>query len=310
MPAVQCSTITADPSATHVPATTESSARVSGSAAGACPRRSHFIAKTSKTAPTTVTRNGSPMFCLKNSGTEMKTPAANPQAAVGFFVELLQQPKRNQNPERAVAVVLRIGHDAVDSHDRKRRGDEQRHRPCGRHAPAQRFKCDTPGNDRPQPSNNCDVQHMMEENAAREANDGRLNEEGERRVRQGKVAVRHLALGDARRGVENVAEIEQDCYVRVLPQHHACCGRKERNTGNAVAQTPHTLRRANGARRSGEKRHGAEQNPRIPSKVADAGRAPRPAISHCTPQSGARILPQSPKILPKEEQWERSILAV
>ena len=38
----------------------------------------------------------------------------------------------------------------------------------------------------------------MKEDAARETNDRGLNEKRERRMGQGKVAVRHLAEGDAR----------------------------------------------------------------------------------------------------------------
>ena len=60
---------------------------------------------------------------------------------------------------------------------------------------------------------------MVKEDPAGEADDRGLHKKRERRVRQGKVAVRHLAEGDALRGVEDVAQIEQDRDVRVLPQH-------------------------------------------------------------------------------------------
>ena len=57
----------------------------------------------------------------------------------------------------------------------------------------------------------------MKEDAARDADDGGLDEKREWRVRQGKVAIGYLAEGDALRSVENVAEIEEHRDVCVLP---------------------------------------------------------------------------------------------
>ena len=76
----------------------------------------------------------------------------------------------------------------------------------------------------------------MKENAAGETNDRGLNQKRERRMREGKVAVRHLAEGDALGGVENVAEIEEDGDVRVLPEDDAGRREKKPGSGEPVAQ--------------------------------------------------------------------------
>ena len=78
----------------------------------------------------------------------------------------------------------------------------------------------------------------MKNHAARQANDRRLHEKRQRRVRQGKIAVGNLAEGDALGGIQNVAEIEENGDVRVLPKHHAGGGRKERRRGDPVARRP------------------------------------------------------------------------
>ncbi len=126
------------------------------------------------------------MFCLKKSGHAKRSSGGESKNDVRFRIEALEQPKRNQQPEPAVAVVLGIGHDAVDAQDGERRGEEQSERPCGRRAPAQRCERDPPREHRAQAADDCDVENVVKEDAAREADDRGLDEKRERRVRQGK----------------------------------------------------------------------------------------------------------------------------
>jgi len=69
-------------------------------------------------------------------------------------------------------------------------------------------------------------------------NDRGLDEKREWRVGQGKVAVGHLTEGNAFRGVEDVAEIEEHRDVRVPPEHHARGRGKKRRSREPVAQRP------------------------------------------------------------------------
>jgi len=117
--------------------------------------------------------------------------------------------KRNQDREAAVAVVLGRGHDAIDAEKNEWCGEDESQRPRVRYAPAQRGECDSPRENRAQAAGDCDIENVVKENAARQANDRGLDEKREGRVRQGKVTVWHLAEGDALCGVEDVAEIEE-----------------------------------------------------------------------------------------------------
>ena len=83
----------------------------------------------------------------------------------------------------------------------------------------------------------------MKDDAARKTDDRGLNEKRQGRVRQGKIAVGNLAEGDALGSIENVAEIEENGDVRVLPKHHAGGGRKQRRGGDPVARRPARLER-------------------------------------------------------------------
>ena len=71
-----------------------------------------------------------------------------------------------------------------------------------------------------------------------EADDDGLNEKRERRMGEGKVAIRHLAERNAGCGVEHVAQVPQDCNVRVLTENHPSrCG-KEHGGREKVSATP------------------------------------------------------------------------
>ena len=62
------------------------------------------------------------MFCLKKSGTQSAAPGGKAKRGAGLGIEPLQHANRDQNPEAAVAVVLGVGHDAVDAQNRERQG--------------------------------------------------------------------------------------------------------------------------------------------------------------------------------------------
>ncbi len=155
-----------------------------------------------------------------------------------FFDRAARNPQRDQEPEAAVAVVLRAGHDAVDAQENERRGEQQSQRPRGGYAPAQRGQRDSPRQHRAQAAGDRDIEHVVKKDPARQADDRGLDEKRERRVRQGEVAIGHLAEGDALRGVENVAEIEEHRDVRILPKHHAGSRGKKRRSRKPVAQRP------------------------------------------------------------------------
>ncbi len=82
------------------------------------------------------------------------------------------------------------------------------------------------------------VQHVMKEDAAGEPDDGCLDEECERRVGEGEIAIGKLAVGDARGGVEYVAEVPEDGDVRILPEDDGGRGGEEADGGEPVAQRP------------------------------------------------------------------------
>src|SRR5208337_2580197 len=125
-------------------------------------------------------------------------------------IELRERPKRNQDRETAVAVVLGRGYDAVDAQKNERRGEQQRQRPRGGYAPAQEGEREPPRQHRAQAAGDGGIEDVVKKNAAGDADDGGLDEKGEGCVREGEVAVGNLAEGDALRGVEDVAEIEED----------------------------------------------------------------------------------------------------
>ena len=66
------------------------------------------------------------------------------------------------------------------------------------------------------------VEDVMEVDAAGQVDDCCLNEEGERGVGEGEVAVGNLAEGDAAGAIEEVAEVPEDGYVGVLPERDGC----------------------------------------------------------------------------------------
>jgi hypothetical protein len=123
-------------------------------------------------------------------------------------------------------------------------GDEQRHGHAAATRPRSKRSAILNASTVPSPPTIADIEHVVKENAAGETNDRGLREKRERRMRQGKVAVGHLAEGDALRGVENVAEIEQNRDVRILPEHDGGRREKKPGSGEPVAYCPARLKRA------------------------------------------------------------------
>lgn len=72
---------------------------------------------------------------------------------------------------------------------------------------------------------------MREVDAAEDADNGGVEEEGERRVGEGEVAVRKLVERDAEAGVEEVAEVPEDGDAGVLPEGEG--GGKEEERGGS-----------------------------------------------------------------------------
>ena len=79
---VQCSASTAANSAAQTPARTASKAQFRGASCAARELPMARTASTASTAATPASNSGSPMFCLKNSGTHSIAPASNPDAAL------------------------------------------------------------------------------------------------------------------------------------------------------------------------------------------------------------------------------------
>ena len=97
---------------------------------------------------------------------------------------------------------------------------------------------DPPRQDRAEAAGDCDIEHMVKKDPARQADNRGWKKKRERRVREWKVAIGHLPEGDALRSVENVAEIEEHRDVRILPKHHAGSRGKKRHSREPVAQRP------------------------------------------------------------------------
>ncbi len=140
MPAVQCSASTAARSAAPAPARTESSVRSLGQRGRSLPAPMPLQREHQQNRADGRREKRQPHILLEKQRHANGNAAGESPGHARLSIEILQQPKRNQNPERAVAVVLRIGHDAVNPDEGERRGDDQRHRPCGCHAPAQRLQ--------------------------------------------------------------------------------------------------------------------------------------------------------------------------
>jgi hypothetical protein len=73
---------------------------------------------------------------------------------------------------------------------------------------------------------------------SRDAHNGRLDEEGQRRMDDGEVAIRSLAEGDTPAGVKQVAQIPKDGDLGVLPEDEACCDEEQHGGRNSVAASP------------------------------------------------------------------------
>ena len=84
----------------------------------------------------------------------------------------------------------------------------------------------------------------MKNNTTGKTNNCGLREKRERRMREGKVAVGHLTERDALSSVENVAEIEENGYVCILPEDNGCRCEKKPGSAEPIAQCPARLMRA------------------------------------------------------------------
>ncbi len=118
----------------------------------------------------------------------------------GVSCDALEEVERYEDGKGGVAIVERNREDAVDAEDgeRKREEEEGGYPDCG--SPLflrERAEQDAPGEDCTECSGDGSVEHVVEDDAAGELDDGSLNEESERRVGEGEIAVRNLAEGDA-----------------------------------------------------------------------------------------------------------------
>ena len=219
----------------HAPARNASRRRACGVEVGACQR-----SRTSKsrTAPNAADEKRQAHVLFEEHGNASQRTGGKRKGSAFSSIELRKHSQRDYDPETAVAIVFRIGHDAIDAEENERRGGQQRQRPRSGHTPAQRGKRDPPRQHRAEAAGDCNVENMVKKDPARQADDCGLHEKSERRVRQGKVAIGHLAESDALRGVEDIAEIEEHRDVRVLPKHHAGGRGKKRRSREPVAQRP------------------------------------------------------------------------
>src|SRR5437762_683263 len=80
------------------------------------------------------------------------------------------------------------------------------------------------------------VRDVVPVDAAEDSDDGGLDEEGQRCVWKGKVAVRDVARGDARGVLEDVADVPEDGQARTLPKHD-CGARQTEEPGNRAIAT-------------------------------------------------------------------------
>jgi len=153
------------------------------------------------------------------------------QVARRGVIGALQQIEREENGQDAVAVVDGMGVDAVDTEEDERGGEQSGDEEGAAGERRELAEKDAPGEESCEACFKGGAEKVRERNAAEDADERGVKEEGEGRVGEGEVAVGELAERDAEAGVEQVAEVPEDGDASVLPESEGGGGEKQRGGG-------------------------------------------------------------------------------
>ena len=129
-----------------------------------------------------------------------------------------------------------MGKDAAGAEEDERRGEQECGEARGQRRRREQAEQDAPGEKRGESGGDGGVEIVVENDASEELDDGGLDEEGERRVGEWKVAIRKLAERDAGCVFEDIAEIPEHGEVGVLPEDEGGGGEEEECSGEEVGE--------------------------------------------------------------------------